>query len=63
MVYFRSNIDYCCKMIIFNSLNCPKMQNDFSGASQHKRVHLCKISEKNIDDTITQSDYSGQKCK
>ena len=31
MVYFKSNIDYCCKMIIFNFLNCPKMQNDFPG--------------------------------
>ena len=31
MVYFKSNIDYCSKMIIFNFLNCPKMQNDFPG--------------------------------
>ena len=41
----------------------PKCKMTFRGASQHKSVHLCKISEKNIDGTVTQSDHSGQKCK
>ena len=63
MVSLRSRNDHCFKMIILTPWIAPIRKMIIKEASQHKRAPFCKISEKDVNNTITQSDYSEQILK
>ena len=63
MVTLRSSTDHFFKMIIITPWIALIRKMIIKEASQHKRAPFCKISEKNVNNTITQSDNSEQILK
>ena len=60
MVFLKSSTDHYYKMIISTPWIALICKIIIKKASKYKKAPFCKISEKNINNTITQSDNSEQ---